>query len=105
MTAPRLSHEARLTTMRFALEGRESTLVLELRREDGLDLLEWLGLDRPEFGRIAVSTLAALCRRRLWPMARNLDPACGVRAEGALRELTQRLLVALDGAEGAAVFG
>jgi hypothetical protein len=93
--------------MRFVLEGGAPAggALLALRRVDALDLLEWLGVDRPEFGRIAARELAALCRRRLWPIARNLDAACGARPAGALRAFTEELLASLDGSEGAVVFG
>jgi hypothetical protein len=102
--------------MRFAVEGQpsKSGVLLDLPRQEGLDLLEWLGLDRPEFGRIAVRAIAPLCRRRLWPIARNVDTArvvasAGGRSEprpaGTLRASTERLLAALGDADGAVVFG
>ena len=93
--------------MRFcAGEGDGVTLVLP--REDGLDLLAWLGLDRPEFGAIGVGDLAARCRRRLWPMARNVDPASPLRRAGTLRSLTARLLALCDARPalgGVVIFG
>jgi hypothetical protein len=58
--------------LRFALQGQAT--FLEVDRRDGLDLLEWLGLGRPEFGAIEATTLRPLCRRRLWPEPRNLKP-------------------------------
>ena len=100
--------------MLFALEdklGRQA-VVLDVPRQDGLDLLAWLGLDQPEFGRMAARALAPLCRRRLWPMARNVDPAQpGIRgtsrprAPGTLRAYTQQLLTCLGAQDGAVVFG
>jgi hypothetical protein len=72
--------------MIFALEGRMR--VLEVPRPDGLALLEWLELGRPEFGAVAVDELIPRCRRRLWPERRN---------DGPLRHLVGQLL---DGAAG-----
>jgi hypothetical protein len=40
---------------------------LDLDRSAGLDLVEWLGLGRAEFGALTASDLLARCRRRLWP--------------------------------------
>ena len=69
-----MAHAARSPRkMRFALDGQRA--LLELSRDDGLDLLEWIGLGRAEFGAVEVSVLLPLCRRRLWPEARNVDPA------------------------------
>ena len=99
---------ADLPRMRFAVEGRPSNpgVLLDLPRQEGLDLLEWLGLDRPEFGRVAIRAIAPLCRRRLWPIARNVDPArVGCGPAGALRSHTERLLSALGDRDGAIVFG
>jgi hypothetical protein len=59
-------------TMVFAVSG--CTPVLELPRAQGLELLEWLGLGRPEFGAVEVGKLLPLCRRRLWPERRNQGP-------------------------------
>jgi hypothetical protein len=96
-----------LDHMRFVLEGAapERGALLALRRVDALDLLEWLGVDRPEFGRIPARELAALCRRRLWPIARNVDAAFGARPAGALQAYTQELLAGLAGSEGSVLFG
>jgi hypothetical protein len=103
--------------MRFAREGEpgEAGVLLDLPREDALDLLEWLGLGRPEFGRIAVRELAPLCRRRLWPMPRNVDEARAIadaagyrtdrRAAGTLHAWTEELLGSLANAESAVLFG
>ena len=105
-----------LPRMRFAFEGQpsKSDVLLDLPREEGLDLLEWLGLDRPEFGRIAVRAIAPLCRRRLWPITRNVDPArvrvgtdgrSDLRPAGTLRSHTERLLTCLGDRDGAIAFG
>jgi hypothetical protein len=48
--------------------------VLDFAREEALDLLEWLGLGRSEFGAINARELAPLCRRRLWDVGRNAHP-------------------------------
>jgi hypothetical protein len=88
---------------RFAVRGSVGAVHLELSREDGLDLLEWLGLGRPEFGAIDVRELLPLCRRRLWPEPRNVDPercdvsGATVRPAGALRQLVTHVVKILDG--------
>ena len=85
--------------MRFALSGQPAFLALS--RDDGLDLLEWIGLGRAEFGAVEVSVLLPLCRRRMWPVARNVDPARRggdglARAAGAaLKRLTSELAAAI----------
>jgi hypothetical protein len=55
-------------------EERPETFV-QLREEDAADLLRWLWLDASDFGFLEAVDLAARCRRRLWPIARNFDPA------------------------------
>ncbi len=75
-----------------------------LVRDDALDLLQWLGLERPEFGAVRRSELAALCRRRLWPMPRNVDPAVpNRRPAGALRAATADMLAFVERWEGSHV--
>ena len=92
-------------TMRFSIEGPGGPAALELHRDDALDLLAWLGLERPEFGAIEARTLAPLCRRRLWPIPRNVDAATHTRAAGTLRAWTQEMLrVAEQTREGSLVF-
>ena len=71
---------------------------MSLPREEGLALLEWLGLGRPEFGAIAARELAPRCRRRLWSVERNQNPA--------LRSRTTELLAVAEAAgEGMVLFG
>lgn len=71
------------------------------------ELLEWLGYGPERFGSMPASDLAARCRRRLWPMPRNMDPAKNGRPEGTLRDLTERLLrmAAQASAEDDVMFG
>lgn len=57
--------------MRFTSPAAPSAPSLVLTRREGLELLEWLGLGRPEFGALPVREIAPRCRRRLWPIARN----------------------------------
>ena len=57
----------------FCVENRAT--YVELSEDDCTDLLRWLGLDGATYGFVTVGELAARCRRRLWPMARNYDPA------------------------------
>jgi hypothetical protein len=73
----------------FAVSGHDP--ILELRRADALDLLDWLGLGRPEFGAMEIRDLLPLCRRRLWPIPRNLDPSTPTRASGTLRHFAMTL--------------
>jgi len=95
--------------LRFALAGQVP--FLEVSRVDGLDLLEWLGLGRAEFGAIEASTLAPLCRRRLWPERRNFAPHVSVvragdaqgRETATLRHLAARVVAAVESAPGAVV--
>lgn len=78
-----------------------SSSILEVPRDEGLALLEWLGLGRPEFGAIAARELAPRCRRRLWGVARNAhppDPALHART-------TELLAVAETAGEGMVLFG
>jgi hypothetical protein len=75
-----------------------SASILEIPRPEGLALLEWLGLGRPDFGAIAARELAPRCRRRLWSVERNADPALRVRT-------TELLAVAETAGEGMVLFG
>jgi hypothetical protein len=71
---------------------------LDLPRSEGLDLLDWLGLGRPEFGAISARELAPRCRRRLWNVERN--------AHASLRARTAELLSVAEAAgEGMVLFG
>jgi hypothetical protein len=71
---------------------------MDVPREEGLALLEWLGLGRPDFGAIAGRELAPLCRRRLWAVARN--------HHDILRGRTRELLAVAEAAgEGMVLFG
>ena len=72
--------------------------ILDVPRQEGLDLLDWLGLGRPDFGAIPARSLAPLCRRRLWDVARNANPALRARAG-------QPLHVAEAAGEGMVLFG
>ncbi len=99
-----------LSFLRFAVSpltaNAVTTPALVLPRAEGLDLLEWLGLGRPEFGAMKGAELAPLCRRRLWPMPRNLDPAKGGRPRGTLRARTAQLLgVAEEAGDRPIMFG
>ena len=71
---------------------------LDLPRSEGLDLLDWLGLGRPEFGAISARELAPRCRRRLWDIARNAHPSLRARA-------AELLSVAEAAGEGMVLFG
>lgn len=88
------SRPARLAGLAAGLPVRP----LDLPRSEGLDLLDWLGLGRPEFGAIAARELAPRCRRRLWNIERNAHPS--------LRARTAELLSVAEAAgEGMVLFG
>jgi len=86
-------------------EDRPYTFV-QMSDVDCRDLMAWLWLDPIDFGYVQAGDLAARCRRRLWPLARNNDPAVpsresrngnvrlvvAGRAAGYLRARTQDLL-------------
>jgi hypothetical protein len=95
-------------------EDRPDTYV-QLTEFNAIDLLKWLGLDPTTFGFVEARDLAARCRRRLWPISRNFDPAiqhreeitpggyvrlivCG-REEGFLHARTEELLRLAERAE------
>jgi hypothetical protein len=81
--------------LRFALLGGSAPF-LELPRDEGLALLDWLGLGRPEFGALDARELLPLCRRRLWPEQRNLGSP-------RLWLLASELTRALEGGPGGLV--
>lgn len=92
--------------MQFGVTTAPREPRLLLPRAEALDLLAWLGLGRPEFGAIEARALAPLCRRRLWPLPRNLDPAKGERPRGTLRARTAQLLaIAEEAGDRAITFG
>ena len=71
---------------------------LDVPREEGLALLDWLGLGRPDFGAIPARELAPRCRRRLWAIERN--------AHAQLRARTGELLAVAEAAgQGLVLFG
>lgn len=92
--------------MRFIAFGVPSAAALVLSRREGLDLLDWLGLGRPEFGAIDPSELMPRCRRRLWPIPRNEQPELRARTEVllALAEAAAASRRAGSG-EGVVMFG
>lgn len=87
-------------SLRFAPASGVSApiAILDMPRQEGLDLLDWLGLGRPDFGAIPARNLAPLCRRRLWDVARNANPVLRARAG-------QLLHVAETAGEGMVLFG
>jgi hypothetical protein len=75
-----------------------SSVLLDVPRAEGLDLLDWLGLGRPDFGAIPARELAPRCRRRLWNVDRNADASLRTRT-------TELLAIAEAAAEGVVLFG
>jgi len=93
----------------FSTSDQDTFLLLDAT--DAADLMRWLGYPcegGSPFGTLPVSDLKARCRRRLWPIPRNTDPALEsrrrvghsgavldtqkAREAGFLRKQTQRLL-------------
>ena len=91
----------------FQIEGlrpdyEDASTFINLANSNAFDLLTWLMLPAEPCGAVNARELAARCRRRLWDVERNHDPArpcseegnfidCGRRA-GYLRERTAELL-------------
>jgi hypothetical protein len=71
-------------------EERPETFV-QVSESNCFDLLKWLWMEPSDFGYVAAPDLAARCRRRMWPIARNYDPALPPRGE---RSGNVRLVVA-----------
>lgn len=77
---------------------------LNIANQNARELLTWLGIEHTQdlYGEISASELAALCRRRLWPIKRNEDPGLpasesprhyvGGRRPGYLPKTTKALL-------------
>jgi hypothetical protein len=65
--------------LEYALDKPET--FIQLSERDALDLFAWLGLEQTDFGVLEASDLAARCRRRSWPMPRNVDPAVAAHQE------------------------
>lgn len=62
----------------FQAEGERTDLdrpetYLNVNNVNGAELLWWLGLSGEPYGEVSAADLAASCRRRLWPEARNAD--------------------------------
>ena len=91
----------------FSIGNRVSTNLddqwINISNQNAADLLVWLGLPVEHLvGELPARELAALCRRRLWPEPRNLDPEvpdqisnrfyCFGRPNGYLRQRTAELL-------------
>ena len=55
-------------------EARPETFV-QMTELNCLDLLKWLWLPAEDWGYVPAVELAARCRRRMWPLPRNFDPA------------------------------
>jgi hypothetical protein len=76
----------------FHTEGQgpdydDPSTYLNLANANACELLEWLALPRVLCGELDAHELAVRCRRRLWDIARNHDPA---RAEGRLITCARR---------------
>ncbi len=61
-----------------------------LPAEDARDLLAWIGYERDVWGALEARDCAARCRRRLWPISRNLDAA---REEGCTTVQGRKVVV------------
>lgn len=52
-----------------------------LSERNAVDLLSWLSFARETWGAIPAREVAARCRRRMWPLPRNVDAAIQERTE------------------------
>ena len=95
---PRLTPEGTLAVPEQLGVSRPRLPMLDVPRTEGLDLLDWLGLGRPDFGAIPARELAPLCRRRLWAVRRNDHASLKMRT-------TELLAVAEEAGEGMVLFG
>src|SRR5258708_144458 len=73
----------------FHIEGQgpdydDPSTYLNLANDNASELLEWLALPRVLCGEFDAHELAVRCRRRLWDVARNHDPARAERVDGRL---------------------
>jgi hypothetical protein len=102
----------------FHIEGQgpdynDPSSYLNLANDNACELLEWLALPRVLCGEAEAHALAARCRRRLWDVARNHDPARAERVDGRLitcarradylRERTADLLRLAENADAARI--
>lgn len=91
----------------FTVEGERSDperpeTYLNVHNANGVALLAWLDLPTDQGGSAPAREVAARCRRRLWPEARNEDRGeagyeagrviSGGRAPGTLNDRTEKLL-------------
>jgi hypothetical protein len=60
---------------RIEVDYETPATFLHLANKNAEDLLEWVGIESEKLnGEIPVVDLIPLCRRRLWPIPRNVDP-------------------------------
>ena len=79
----------------FHIEGQgpdydDPSTHLNLANDNACELLEWLALPRVLWGELDAHELAVRCRRRLWDVARNHDPARAERVDGRLITCARR---------------
>ena len=79
----------------FQIEGQrpdhdDPSTYLNLANDNAFELLEWLALPRVPCGELDADDLAVRCRRRLWDVARNHDPARDERVDGRLITCARR---------------
>jgi hypothetical protein len=99
------------STRRSRIDYDDDAKFINLANRNAIDLLRWIGIEVTGegdlYGELPATELAARCRRRLWPEARNNDPGLdgsdtkqpgrarvimGGRRPGYLRERTGELL-------------
>ena len=79
----------------FHIEGQrpdydDPSTYLNLANDNAFELLDWLALPRVPCGELDAHDLAVRCRRRLWDVARNHDPARDERVDGRLITCARR---------------
>ncbi len=61
---------------------RACTTYLNMSNTNAMEFLKWVGVTPEYHGTIRACDLAALCTRRLWSVARNVDPGVEPVTEG-----------------------
>lgn len=86
-------------TVTFSVHGEHSDVeqpdsYVNVSNTRARELLDWLGFsaearDPALCGTLPSGELAARCRRRLWPIARNQDPGTATTIEGPIARLQE----------------
>ena len=79
----------------FEIEGcspdyDDPSTFVNLANQNAGELLEWLSLPRVLWGALEAHEIAVRCRRRLWDVPRNHDPAHAEHVDGRLITCARR---------------